>query len=80
MANRDQALTAKACGGTETGVHAKGHPVVSRKDAQGRRHRHDVVMDAKHAMDYRKMVPGERPPLSEITQEAGSWWLDDRAQ
>jgi CRISPR system Cascade subunit CasE len=58
----------------------RANPVVSRKDAQGRRHRHDVVMDAKHAMDYRKMVPGERPPLSEITQEAGSWWLDDRAQ
>lgn len=58
----------------------RANPVVSRKDAQGRRHRHDVVMDAKHAMDYRKMVPGERPPLSEITQEAGSRWLDDRAQ
>jgi CRISPR system Cascade subunit CasE len=58
----------------------RANPVVSRKDAQGRRHRHDVVMDAKYAMDYRNRVPEERPPLSEISREAGSRWLADRAE
>lgn len=50
------------------------NPVVTR---QGRRH--DVVMDAKHRMGWRRLPLAERPPLQRVIHNAGAAWLRDRA-
>jgi CRISPR system Cascade subunit CasE len=58
----------------------RANPVVTRKDSRGRRHRHDVVMNAKKTMGFRDIPPQERPPLSHIMNEAGVKWLADRSE
>jgi len=56
------------------------NPVVTRKDESGRRHRHDVVMDAKHQSGYQKLSVIQRPPMSKLIQESGVKWLSCRAE
>ena len=51
------------------------NPVISR---DGRRH--DIVMDRKHRMGWKKIPPAQRPPLQQVIQEAGSDWLRQRAE
>ena len=52
------------------------NPVVTRKDAEGKRRRHDLVQDLKRA--YREA--GESRSQAELAQEAGNRWLADRAE
>ncbi len=56
------------------------NPTVSRRDAQGRQVRHDVVMDLKHHMGFKEMPADERPLLAELIQQAGLEWLQKRAE
>jgi CRISPR system Cascade subunit CasE len=58
----------------------RANPVVTRKDEGGRPHRHDVVMDLKNQVGYRKKAPHEREPLAILAQQAGTAWLATRAE
>lgn len=52
------------------------NPIRSKRDADGRQHRHDVIMDAKRIQKERS----ESIVLPDIVQEHGSLWLLDRAE
>lgn len=54
------------------------NPVVTRKTQRGRRH--DVVMDTKLKMDWRNLLPEQRPTLAQLAYDAGSHWLLGRAE
>ncbi len=56
------------------------NPVITRRDAQGRQCRHDVVMDVKHRTGFNKLPVNERPLLNELIQQAGLEWLQKRAE
>ena len=50
----------------------QANPIRSKRDEQNKQHRHDVVMDAKTILKQRQ---ADRPPESEIIQQAGFVWL-----
>jgi CRISPR system Cascade subunit CasE len=57
------------------------NPVVTREGEGGSRSkRHDVVMDAKHQMNWKSLPEGQRPTLSYLAQKAGETWLRARAE
>ncbi len=56
------------------------NPIVTRRDAQGGQVRHDVVMDLKHCIGFKKLPLSERPLLGELIQQAGMEWLQKRAE
>lgn len=56
----------------------RANPVVSRRDEQGRQHRHDVVMDAKQALAREGLAREQWPPLGEIVHQACAQWLCSR--
>ncbi len=58
----------------------RANPVVTRQDAEGHRARHDVIMDAKVRVGYKKLLPKERLPFSALIQDAGFQWLGTRAE
>ncbi len=59
----------------------RANPIVSRPDEKGARgKRHDVVMDAKVRMNWKDILPAERPSLSQVAYEAGAKWLLSRAE
>jgi CRISPR system Cascade subunit CasE len=51
------------------------NPVVTRRDASGRQHRHDVVMDFKR----RHREAEEAPSQAELVQQGVWQWLETRA-
>ena len=51
---------------------------LSVEDATRKRIRHDVVMDAKHRMGWKNLLPEERPALANVAYEAGSRWLGEK--
>lgn len=51
------------------------NPIRSKRDANGRQNRHDVVMDAKRELKGR----GKKIDLSTIVQEHGGRWLLERS-
>jgi len=57
----------------------RANPVVTRVDEDGKRRRHDVVMDAKSRMAYKDLPPTERPVLASLVEEVGRDWLLARA-
>lgn len=58
----------------------RANPVVTKKDpVSGKRIRHDVVMNAKHALP-RPFKANMQISSSEIEHQAGIQWLSDRAQ
>lgn len=58
----------------------RANPIRSKRDAAGRQHRHDVVMDAKTALVQGGSSPEDLPPLAELVQSAGAAWLSSRAE
>jgi len=56
------------------------NPVITRKDNDGKRHRHDVVMNAKSEMAYKTISSEERPALSWLIQNEGVGWLARRSE
>jgi len=56
------------------------NPIVTRKGKDGKRQRHDVVMDLKTRTGYGEQPIADRPPLSALVQEAGIAWLEARAE
>lgn len=55
------------------------NPVVARKSEDGKRQRHDVVMDRKKQIGFKDMAAADRPPLQSIIRDAGLAWLGSRA-
>ncbi len=55
----------------------RANPVVRRRTETGRQVRHDVVMDAKKR--FREEHPEERIPMVRLIEEAGTAWLQERA-
>lgn len=57
------------------------NPVVTREgEAGSRSKRHDVVMDAKHQMNWKNLPEVRRPTLAYVAQKAGETWLRARAE
>lgn len=56
------------------------NPVVTRKSDDGKRQRHDVVMDHKKHIGFKDMPARDRRPLQAIIREAGLGWLRPRAE
>lgn len=64
------------CPGDRLRFALRANPVVTRKDAQGRPRRHDVVMDALHRAG---IAPGARAERRwEVLQGAARAWLEER--
>lgn len=49
-----------------------------QKNLTKKRVRHDVVMDAKHRMNWKFLSENERPSLAHLAHEAGILWLRGR--
>lgn len=65
--------------GQVLGFSVRINPVVTRKNDSGKRHRHDVVMNAKCEMGYQNLPLRDRPPMSKLIQDAGVKWLQSRS-
>lgn len=57
----------------------RANPVVSVTTADGKKHRHDVVMHEQKRIGYKEMPKKDRPPLQQLIQESCSNWLAARA-
>ena len=66
--------------GQQLAFNLRVNPIVTRRDAQGRQCRHDVVMDLKRRMGFKEMPADERPLLAELIHQAGMEWLQKRAE
>lgn len=66
--------------GQQLAFSLRANPVITRRDAQGRQVRHDVVMDLKHRMGFQELPVSERPLLGDLIQQAGLEWLQTRAE
>lgn len=64
--------------GQRLGFSLRANPVVTRRDAEGRHCRHDIVMDAKKSPRWAETAPAQRESLPQLIQEAGSRWLQPR--
>lgn len=62
--------------GQRLGFTLCANPIRSKRDVDGRQHRHDVIMEAKRVKKER----GEAIVLQDIVQEHGSRWLIERAE
>jgi len=56
------------------------NPVVTRTDDDGKKHRHDVVMNMKKQTGYQQLPENKRPPLIQLAEQAGVEWLEKRAE
>jgi CRISPR system Cascade subunit CasE len=56
----------------------RANPIRSKKDADQRQHRHDVIMEAKTRLKQAGPSEGATPPENEIVQEEGCRWLATR--
>ena len=57
----------------------RANPIRSKKDADQRQHRHDVIMEAKTRLKQAGQLEGDIPPENEIVQEEGYRWLATRS-
>ncbi len=55
------------------------NPVITRIDDDGKKKRHDVVMNLKKQTNYQVLSRKERPPLIQLVEQAGLEWLSKRA-
>jgi CRISPR system Cascade subunit CasE len=70
----------KLIAGTELAFLLRANPVVTRKNAQSRRQRHDVVMDRKKALQEQGVTKQDMPSTAILAHEAGQDWLACRAE
>ncbi len=54
------------------------NPIRSKRDANGRQQRHDVVMEAKNKIGFKNLPADQRPPVATLIQDAGIDWLKAR--
>ncbi|MBU2550108.1 MAG: type I-E CRISPR-associated protein Cas6/Cse3/CasE [Proteobacteria bacterium] len=55
------------------------NPIRSKRDDNGRLHRHDVVMDSKLKMKKEGVREEDRPDRAEVVQRESVLWLSERA-
>ncbi|MBP2146370.1 CRISPR system Cascade subunit CasE [Methanofollis sp. W23] len=60
--------------GDRLGFNLRANPVRTKRDEEGRQHRHDVVMDAKYAMETRDNIEVD------LVQQEGFAWLASRGE
>ncbi len=56
------------------------NPVRTKRDENGKQHRHDVVMEAKTRLKEQSTGQNERSPLATLAQEEGVNWLSARVE
>lgn len=54
------------------------NPIRSKRDENGRQHRHDVVMEAKIKIGFKNLAGDQRPLIANLVQQAGVDWLKSR--
>lgn len=65
--------------GQELSFSLRANPIVSKRDENGKQHRHDVVMDEKFSMKKESSGKDNCPSVSEIVQRKGIEWLQKKA-
>ena len=58
----------------------RANPIRSKRDAQGKQHRHDVVMEAKAWLKKSECPRDQWPSEAELVQKEGGAWLQTRAE
>lgn len=58
----------------------RANPIRTKCDAEGKHHRHDVVMEVKRKLKQQDPPRTSRPSEPEIVQQAGFVWLATRAE
>jgi CRISPR system Cascade subunit CasE len=53
----------------------RANPIVTKRDENGKQHRHDIVMDAKTKLEAEGSQKNKRPDSFEIAQREGLEWL-----
>nr|WP_321497766.1 type I-E CRISPR-associated protein Cas6/Cse3/CasE [uncultured Methanolobus sp.] len=66
--------------GQELSFSLRGNPIVSKRDKNGKQHRHDVVMDEKFRMKKENSGKDYDVNISEIVQQKGVEWLQKKAE
>lgn len=56
----------------------RANPVITRTDSKGRSRRNDLVMDIKKQTAWKDQPETERPSLTQLVQQAGEQWLQNR--
>ncbi len=70
--------TPKISKGEHLAFSLRVNPIRSKRDANHRQQRHDVVMDAKTRIGFKTLPHQERPHVAALIQGAGLAWLKDR--
>jgi len=70
--------TPKISKGERLAFSLRVNPIRSKRDANDRQQRHDVVMDAKTRIRFNRLPHQQRPHVATLIQEAGLAWLKDR--
>ncbi len=70
----------KITAGQQLAFRLRVNPVVTVTTKQGKKQRHDVVMNLKKKLDFNKLSKRDRPPEIELVQQAGIEWLLKRAE
>ena len=66
--------------GQELSFSLRANPIVSKRDENGKQHRHDVVMDEKFCMKKENSGKDNYSHVSEIVQQKGVEWLQKKAE
>ena len=56
----------------------RANPVVTTTATSGKQQRHDVVMQEKQRIGYRRIPAAARPSLQQLVQQSGIRWLSER--
>lgn len=70
----------KIYSGQQLAFSIRVNPVVTRTGDDGKKRRHDVVMNLKKQTGYQQLPGDKRPPLILLVEQAGIEWLDKRAE
>lgn len=66
--------------GQRLGFSLRANPIRTKRDEDGRQHRHDVVMDAKVLLEQSGCPPDAMLSQTELVQKEGVSWLSSRAE
>ncbi|WP_292423636.1 type I-E CRISPR-associated protein Cas6/Cse3/CasE [Methanoregula sp.] len=66
--------------GQRLGFTARINPVVTKQDPDGKRHRHDVVMEAKTLLKREGKDYRETERLYDLIRQEGTRWMKNRAE
>ena len=69
----------KIYSGQQLAFRLRVNPVVTRSNEQGKKQRHDVVMNLKKKLNYQSQNKRERPDEIQLIQQGGIEWLEKRA-